>query len=178
MKNTLEVKELLQKAVDAICKSEHYEQEMCLIAQHIGLQGEKRRMRYESVKCHIMINYLRCDAYDSYCIELAYNDCKVDTGHITNFEEYFEATLAYFSNKYDALHNIANKLVLANAKPYAEKLYKMCACIMDDIKYFQRTIKEGHIAKWDPSWMLLHETTDYNVHDEFEKKEKALGWDC
>lgn len=177
MKHTEEVKELLQKALDATCRAEYYEQTMCLVAQKIGLQGEKRRMRYESVKCHNLINYLRTDAYDTYGIELVYD--KTITAQIpviTNFESYYETVLGYYTSKYDTLHSIANKLVMANAREYACKLYHLCDCILSDIKYFKRTLREGRLAKWDPSWMLLHETTDYNVHDEYEKKEHEVGY--
>jgi len=176
MEHTTEVKNLLQQTVDSLCKSRYYEEEAMCIAQRIGLQGEKRRMRYDSVKCTNLIHHLLCDAYDAYGITIEMKETHVSTPTITNFSGYFNTVLGFYESKYDTLHGIANKLVLANAKSYAEKLYCICGCVMDDIRYFRRTIAEGKLNNWDASWILLHETTDHNVHDHMEEKEKGVGY--
>jgi hypothetical protein len=81
------------------------------------------------------------------------------------------AVLQVLEKEYDDLHTIANGLVNANVRSYAEFLYKKCECLLDYIKYYRRTIAEGTTAAWNVVWLFEHQTTACNVHDEFEGKE-------
>jgi len=176
MENVLEIKDQLQKAVDTLCKAKKFEEEGMLIAQRIGLQGEKRRLRYESAKTHNLINYLRCDSYDVYKIQLSGNSQAVTVPDISSLKGFFETFLQKMEDQYEALHTYANKLVVLNARHYAEPLYKKCECLLDDIKYYKRTIMEGNNTSWSVEFMYLHQTTGENVHDCFESKEKEVGY--
>jgi len=176
MENTTEIKDLMQKAIDVIAKSKKFEEEGMIIAQRLGLQGEKRRLRYESAKNHNLINFLRCDSFDVYRFLLTNNTQAVTMPDITTIKGFFESYLQKIEEQYDSLHAIANKLVVANAKHVAEHLYKKCACLIDDIKYYKRTIQEGTKTEWSVEFIFLSQTTAENIHDEMEKKEKEVGY--
>lgn len=175
MENIPQIKEQLQKALHVVRTAEKYEETALLIAQKLGLQGEKRRLRYESAKNHILANKIRTCAYDEYLITLSDDYQKVSLPELSSFKMFFETYLAKMEEEYDALHTIANALVVLNARHFAQKLYHKCDCLMDDIVYYNRSISEGNIANWRPEWVFLHQTTMANTHDEYEKKENGLG---
>lgn len=175
MEHISEIKQLLQQAINAAYTSEKWEEKAFPIAQRIGLQGEKRRERYQSVKSHNLVNYLKSDSFDLYGINLTVHHIEVDVPEVTSIKEYFTMVLEKTIGQYDKLHNIANKLVMANAKCSAEKLYCFCDELACDIKYFRRTIMEGNIVNWDSKFMLLHQVTQSNVHDSIEEKEHKIN---
>lgn len=174
MEHISEIKQLLQQAINAAYTSEKWEEKAFPIAQRIGLQGEKRRERYQSVKSHNLVNYLKSDSFDLYGINLTVHHIEVDVPEITSIKAYFEMVLEKTIGQYDKLHTIANKLVMANARSSAKCLYCFCDELACDIKYFRRTIMEGNIVNWDPKFMLLHQVTAEDVHDNFEAKEKSI----
>lgn len=171
MENIPQIKDLLQKAIDILCKSKMYEEDYMLVAQKLGLQGEKRRLRYESGKNHKLINDIRCDAFDTYGLTLTNKVTPITAPPATTMKDFFENYLEKMDGQYDALHGIANQLITLNAKCAAMPLYEKCSCLIDDIKFYNRTIMEGEIVGWKPEFMLLREVTAENVHDTFEKKE-------
>ena len=177
MHNVNEIRDLLQQALVAIYKSEKFEEKAMSIAQYLGLQGEKRRMRYESAKNHNLMNYLKCDSFDAYGIELKIHHQEVEMPEVMNIKGYFTTYLEKIEGQYETLHSIANKLVMANCQHYACCLYDICKHLMCDIKYYKRTIMEGDIVKWSPEFIFLHQTTNENVHDHMEEKEKEIGYD-
>lgn len=151
-------------------------EKMMPIAQELGLQGEKRRMRYNSTKCHNLINYLICDYFDTSGIKLSLDphQGRESIPEISSFKEYFEAYLGLLEDTHTHLHKCANLFVGAGARHYAKPLYVKCAEMIDDIKYVRRTLAEGETAKWDPNFIFLYQTTGENIHDEFESKEKKV----
>lgn len=174
MEHINEIKQLLQQAINAAYTSEKFEEKAFPIAQRIGLQGEKRRERYQSVKSHNLVNYLKSDSFDLYGITLTVHHIEVDVPEVTSIKDYFTMILEKTIGQYDKLHSIANKLVMANARNYAECLYSFCDELACDIKYFRRTIMEGQLTNWDPKWILLHQVTQSNVHDDYEDKEASI----
>lgn len=167
-----EIKGLLQQAVDTLYKSKRWNESIMCIAQKMSLHGEKRRLRYESGKDHQLINYLRCDAFDLFGIELSNTAIPVSVPSISSMKGLFQAELDKALEEYEVYHDLGNKLVIAGARTYAEHLYKMCDCLSCDIKEFRRFIMQGDRTEWDASFILYYETTNHNIHDSFESKEK------
>lgn len=174
MENVAEIRDQLQKVVDLLCKTKKYEQGYMVNAQKLGLQGEKRRFRYESAKVHNLINFYICDIFDTYGLSLKNEEQAVSVAPIGSISAYFDTVLEFLESKHDNLHAIANKLVTLNAQHAATKLYDKCRCIIEDIKYYRRTIQEGKSTGWSTEFMLLHQTTQCNIHDHFEKKEREM----
>lgn len=175
--NKQEIKSLLQQAVDAVSMAKSLEEDLMCKAQTLGLQGEKRRQRYESAKSYNFIKFLKCDAFDAYGIELELKHVAAPSQQVSGIKGYFDVFLSKQEQLYDMLHTIANKLVVNNCQYYAKFLYGKCACIVEDTKYTRRTILEGNLVNWSPEFILLHQTTMENVHDRYEEKEKEVGYD-
>lgn len=176
MENIAKIKELLQKAVDIVYKAEKYEEHAFVLAQKIGLQGEKRRLRYESVKSHNLINYLISDSYDALGVNLTRTHHNVSVPENSSIKSFFEMYLGKLEDQYEALHEVANALVVNNYQHGACRLYELCKCLIDDMKYYRRTINEGNATGWSVEFIYLHQTTEENVHDHFEEKEKSIGY--
>lgn len=176
MEHITEVKNLLQKSIDVLSKAKRMEEEYMFCAQKLGLQGEKRRLRYESSVNHNLINFLRCDSFDVYSFELICNVQNINIQIPPTVKDFFESYLMKLENEYDVLHDIANKLVVSNAQHAAKHLYDKCRCIIEDIKYYKRTLLEGNATGWKPEFIFLHQTTGCNVHDFFEEKERETGY--
>jgi hypothetical protein len=176
MKYENEIKTLLQNALSVLCKSKRFEEDVMLKAQRLGLQGEKRRLCYESARNHNLINYFKRDSFDAYALTLAVPEVQVSNVTINGIQEFFQISLQKVEEQYDALHTIANSLVAANGQHYACLLYDRCRCLIEDVKYYRRTILEGNATGWKPEFIFLHQTTACNIHDEFEKKEAEVGY--
>jgi hypothetical protein len=174
MENVNEISQLVQEAINVFCKSKRFEEEVLTIAQKLGLQGEKRRLRYESAKHHNLINFLICDAFDVYGVSLKRIPVETNIPVIATIESFFTTCLTKMESQYNALHTIANKLVVLNAQHVAKRLYDCCCCLIEDIKYYRRIIREGSATSWKPEFIFLHQTTACNVHDTYEKKEAEI----
>lgn len=177
MENTAVLTELLQRAVNTMYQAEKYEEAALHVAQKLCLQGEKRRLRYESVKSHNMINYLITDTYDVLGISLERIHHEVKMPSSISIKGFFEMYHRKMTEQYSALHKIANDLVVNNYRGVAMKLFKVCDCLVEDIKYYNRVIMDGNATGWDTSFLLQYQTTWHNVHDCYEAKEKTVGYD-
>jgi len=140
------------------------------------LQAEKRRLDYESVMNHNLINYFTRDSFDAYGITLIISEPAIRQVEIGSIEEFFQKGLQKLEEEYDSLHSIANGLVANNAQPYACILYDQCKRLTGYVKYYRRVILEGDATDWKPEFIFLHQTTACNMHDEFEKKEESIGY--
>lgn len=178
MENKARIQELLQKVVIILYKAEKMEEECATLAQRIGLQGEKRRLRARSVESHNLINYIICDNYDYADISLDRAHDKIEMEHKHMLPKaFFELYLEKLMDQSEALHTIANGLVANNYSYGADPLYCLIKDkLAKDIKYYHRTIKEGNDNDWNWVWLSQHQTTAENIHDEFQKEEKKLGY--
>jgi len=176
MEKSEEIKLLLQKAIDTLNTSKCFEERAMMIAMKLGLQGEKRRMRYESAKNHNLINFFLCDTFDTCGLVLTKEHQPISTPIINSMQEYFTALLNKTEELHAVLHDVANKMVIAGYKHGANYLYEKCCCLIEDIKYFRRIIREGTATLWSAEFIFLHQTTEHNIHDCFEAKEKEVGY--
>ena len=177
MENSKEVREQLQKAVDALCKFKCQDEEIALVAQTLGLQAEKRMFRCSTIKYHNLINFLRCNAFDYANMKLSLDIPNMTMPKFGSVETFFKENVEYLVRKRETFHKIANNLVILNEKEYAGCLYHICECLKEDVIYYRRFILEGDISGWDATWVLLQQTTGEDRHDTIEKKEKSVGYD-
>ena len=174
-----EVKSLLQGAIGELYYAEKYCKSYMLKAQKLGLQGEKRRLRYESTKYHNLINYFECDFFDLYGIDVYMQHAERQIDTVSGVKDFYNKVLSYSEKLYDKFHSIANALVVANGRNYAQHLYGKVDCLTEYIKEYRRIIMEGDASNWSDAYVqriMLHETTVHNVHDYFEEKEKEVGY--
>lgn len=180
MEKSNEVKGLLQSALVEIYKSEKFCEAYLLKAQKLGLQGEKRRLRYFSVVWHNLKNYLHCDYFDLFGGSLEASHSETMQQSVTGIQDFFAKTLSHFENIYDKLHTISNGLMPANGYVYATCLLDKCNCIAEYIKEYRRIIMEGEASSWSQEYIqriMMNETTWKNVHDHYEEKEKSVGYE-
>ena len=177
---TTNVKTFLQEAVTSLCKHKKYFEQGFQKAQRIGLQGEKRVFRLETVKHHNLVNYLISDAFDSFGVTLETpSSPAISPIEVPDIPTFFKNYLQVLEKEYVDLHTIANSLVIALAKYHAGLLYEKCDWLMKRIKYYRRTIMEGDLNDWSKEYMTLllsHQTTAYNEHDGCEKEEAEFGY--
>jgi len=179
MEKVNEIQSLLHSVIDELYYAEKYCKSYMLKAQKIGLQGEKRRLRYESTKYHNLINYFECDFYDFYGMDLEAKHGEYTIPTIKGIQDFIIKVLEYYEKRYDKFHSLANSLVIANGRCYAQHLYSHCECLTEYIKEYRRMIMEGDAAGWSETFiqrLMSHETTMYNVHDHFEEKEQSVGY--
>lgn len=177
MEYTNNIKIQLQDAVNLLSKAKRFEEQFMVIAQRLGLQGEKRRLRYESAVNHNLINFIICNSFDVYGISITSDPQNNSVPNVSTIEDFYTNYLAKMENQYDKMHEIANILVTSNCQHMAKYLYDRCRSLIEDIKYYRRTIMEGDAVKWNPEFIFLHQTTQCNIHDYYEEKEKSVGYD-
>jgi hypothetical protein len=179
MRHKEQLKNLLQTAAADLMYAERFSKSYMLKAQKIGLQGEKRRFRYESVRFHNLWNYLHCDFYDLFGSDLITTHTEEQIPTITNVSDFFSKVLDFSEAMYDKFHAAANAMMPAHGYTYACKLLEVCKCLAECIKYYRRAISEGNTSSWSDAYiqrLMLHQTTDCNVHDEYEAKEADVGY--
>ena len=180
MEKSNETKSLVESAIVEIYNCEKFAEYYFKKAQRVGLQGEKRRLRYFSTVCHNLKNYLPSDFYDLYGIALkeCHPTVQVNENPLT-IPEFFEKSLNFFESEYDAIHKISNSLIMSNSANYADKLMCICEKLAKYIKKYRRIKVEGESFGWGQEYiqrimLLQHSLSD--VHDKFKKKEEAIGY--
>lgn len=166
---------LMQRAINLLEASRAWEGQAFLKAQILGLQGEKRRERYEARKDYMLMQYLQCCAVDLFDTELTPSSSQVTISN-TSIPEYFRTYLKKLWETYNELHNIANDLVVAGWKPIAEPLYCHLDYLLEVIVETKRTIKEGDLADWEYHHVSRYQVSNHNIHDCYEKKEAKQGY--
>lgn len=173
------VKTILQNVVSELYASEKYFEAYLLKAQKLGLQGEKRRLRYESTKMHNLINFIKCDFYDLFGESLDIAHSEIPVQPVSGVEDFFKKCLTHFWKGFQSLHSAGNALVTSNARNYALKIYDICDHWACYVKELRRIIDEGVESGWSDAHLqrlMIQQTTWENVHDRFEDKEKSHGY--
>jgi hypothetical protein len=174
MKHAEQAKSLLQTAYSDVMYAERFCKEYLLKAQKLGLQGEKRRLRYYSVIYHKLGNYLKTDFYDLFGEDIVCACEKHDFELVSGISDFFQKLLEYSIRMYDKFHASANALMSVHGYNYSCAMLERVKYIGDDIKEYRRIISEGVDAGWSDAYiqrLMLRQTTDENVHDRFEEME-------
>lgn len=104
--------QLLQEATNLLNASQQWENHAHVRAQRIGLQGEKRRGRYDERKDLCLMQYLQSVAADVFDAEIIPEVVSVAFPQITKIPDYFKAYQLKLWETYESLHAIANELVV------------------------------------------------------------------
>lgn len=177
MRDKDQIKSTIQELLNVVSDSMNWEMEAFTRAQKLGLQGEKRRNRYECSKNLDLLNSLKCFSFDLFGWTLKPEQREITIVPTGDFSTYFSVYHKKITTVYESMHDLANKLVQLNMQPLSCRVYRKLDCIMKDIIDTNRTIMEGEKTGWSPEFMFLHQTTVENVHDEYEKKEKGNGYE-
>lgn len=176
MRDKDQIKLTIQELINVVHDSTKWEMEGMHRAQKLGLQGEKRRNRYECSKNLDLLNSLRCYSFDVFGWSLKPEQREITIAATGDFSTYFSVYLKKITTVYDSMHDLANKLVQLNMQPLACRIYERLDCIMKDIINTNRTIMEGEKTGWSPEFIFLHQISEENTHDKYEAKEKDNGY--
>lgn len=167
---------LLQEAVDSLSYSIKWEERMCVAAQLIGLQADKRENRGESVDEVNLVHFLRNYAVDRYTVSLAFIEPNVEVPPVEKYEDYFVEYDEFLTQKLKKLINITNAMYAAGMFCIADKIKKKAICVDQQILCNNRELLEGIQADWSAHHMTRKHTTAENKHDTYEKWEKENGY--
>jgi len=179
LKLSEQLKAAMQTAAADVMYAERYCKEYMTKAQKLGLQGDKRQLRYYSVIYHNIGNYFNTDFYDLTGYDLMPRYTETEFEKVQDIPDFFKKLLAYNEQMYDKFHSSANAIQAANGYAYACILLKRVAEIGQDIKDYRRIVREGDICEWSEAYiqrLMLRQTTDKNKHDCYEDKEKEIGY--
>lgn len=167
---------LVQQAIDLLATTTVWEDEAALVAQDLGLQGEKRIERMEARNDFALIQKYRHRIFGLLDVKLKRPNPAVNLPSMTTIEEYFEAYIKKLWATYDELHEIANALVQAKYQPLAQPLYCYVTCVEEDIVAAKRLLKEYRLAGKEYHHISRYEVGYCNRHDEAEKMERSEGF--
>lgn len=176
MRDREQIRIVVQELVNTIHDSISWEVEAIDRTQRLGLQGEKRRNRYDMATNIDLLNHIKCMYFDLFGTSIKPDPRTVVLSDTETFSSYFSVYLKKQTTVYDSLHDLANRLVALNMQPLASKIYKKLECITENIICTNRIIFEGEKTNWSPDFIFLHQTTDENIHDKYEEKEKERGY--
>lgn len=177
------VRTSIQRALDILATSKDWDDMAAIRCHLIGLQGEKRRLRYLSRKAGYIITFLQHKPLDIFepplsCLPIA-GDVGDSIAKLTDAKVAMPLIVEKLWKIYTSLHQIANELVANNMRPLADCLYEYIGCIFNVIGDLNRADREYKLADYEYHHISRYQVGWANVHDEYEDKEESQGYsDC
>lgn len=170
----------IQSTVDLLYQFEEWENMAFVKALSLGLQGKKREARYEGTKDLNIRKYLQSTAFDLFETEIYPKQAVTQFPPVNNIETFLSEYRRGLWDIYWKLHESANMFVAPLClRDLACPLYDRASCIKNAIVELNRQIKRWNDMKQLGTPLhdlFIYETTEYNIHDEFEKKEESTGY--
>jgi len=173
-KNT--ISPTIQHALDYLCAAETWASKAAVKAHIIGLQGEKRRLRYLSRKAGYIQDTLQHSMIDIFDTELHPHSGSTDVSGMTSLKHTMDGIISKLWKIYSECHTLANKLVVDNMRPLASPIYEYCDCILTILGELNRARKEYELAEWEYHHISRYQVSWSNVHDNYEDKEESQGY--
>lgn len=175
--DTTTVKPLLERALNLMATAAKWQEKAAKKCLIVGLQGEKRRMRYLGREALIVRDHLEYQAYDRLDgLDICAQSVDTDVAMM----QCCESSMNHMISKLWAIrtqaHQIANDLVVANFKDFACFLYEYAAKIFSILGELQRNRKSYKKCDYDYHHVSRYQESCYNVHDAYECKEKEQGY--
>ena len=171
------VKPLLQRALDLMDTADKWEREAAFEAHVVGLQGEKRRLRWLSREARNVVDMLRHGAYDVLDkVRLTPKPGTVDVSGLTDCEATMNGIIDKLWVIYAEAHQLANDMVVAKFRSFAQWLYCYTDKLFCIIGTLQRNRCEYEKASYEYHHVSRYQVGMCNIHDDYEKKEAAQGY--
>lgn len=170
------VQPLLQRALNLMETTSCWQRKAAKKAHIVGLQGEKRRMRYLSRESRNVVDWMEHNIYDILKIDISAQSGTTDTSGLVCPMSTMNGIVDKLWLIYNEAHQIANDLVVAKFRVFAKPLYcysdELC-CIIGELQraqfeYEKANYEYHHISRYQVSWC--------NVHDKYEDKEESQGY--
>lgn len=170
------VQPLLQKELNLMETASMWARRAAKKAHIVGLQGEKRRLRWLYREARNVVDWTEHAAYDVLMIDIMPQAGSTDVNGLTDTMSTMKGIIDKLWVIYNEAHQIANDLVVAKFRKFACRLYdysdKLFCIIQElqraDIEYGKASYEYHHISRYQVSY--------YNVHDEYECKEEDQGY--
>lgn len=180
MVNKEECLALIQKTVDCLYQFEEWENCAFIEALALGIQGKKREARLEGSKDLNIRKYLQSEAGDMFETKLYPKASPVPFPAVSSVDAFLTEYRRGLWDMYWRLHECANMFVAPLClRDLACPLYDRASCIRCAIVDLNRKIKRWNDMKTQGTALhdlFIYETSEYNNHDEAEKKEEKTGY--
>jgi len=180
MNNKTECLKHIQNTVDELFAFEEFENMAFVKALALGIQGKKREARIEGTKDENIRKYLQSEAGDLFETEIYPKPIPMPFPDVDNIESFLKEYRRGLWDIYYKLHESANAFVAPLCmRDLAKPLYHRASCIMCAIIDLNRKIKRWKDMKEHGTALhdlFIYETSEYNNHDEAEKKEAKMGY--
>lgn len=167
---------MMKHAIDMLAYQSKYDDVASMKAHIVGLQGEKRIDRIEDRKYHMTAQYLQHKLWDKFDVEYYPIEKPVNLSMVTSIDSYFSTHIAALWEFYMSLNALGNEMVAAGYNSYSDCLSCHAKEVDETIDRLQRLSDEYTMSGKSYIHISRYETTNCNVHDEGEEKEKAQGY--
>jgi hypothetical protein len=169
---------LTQKTIDLLETASCFCRKAAMKCHIVGLQGEKRRMRYLYRKCNNIADSMQHGVYDIFSpgLELYPNTGNTDITMINSPQTCMKKMIDTLWAVHDQLHLIANDMVIQKMKGLSGPLYDYCSCLMSMLGEMQRNYRSYEAGGWEYHHISRHQESACNIHDEYEDKEGHQGY--
>lgn len=170
------VQPLLQRTLNLMETAACWARKAAKQAHIVGLQGEKRRLRYLYRKATNIVDWTEHAALDHLRLNICAQPGTVDVSSLVCCMSTMNGIIEKLWTIRDQTHKLANELVMANYRRYAERLYDYSDCLDDILSDLQKAQFEYEKAEYEYHHVSRYQVGYYNIHDEYEEKEEAQGY--
>jgi len=171
-----QLESLLQKTLNLMETASCWSRKAAKKAHIVGLQGEKRRLRYLSREARYIVDWTEHYSYDLLKIDICATPGSVDVSTLVCTGTTMKGIISKLWTIYDAVHQTANELVTAKFRDFATPLYSYTSKLFCIIGELQRAENEYVMADYEYHHVSRYQVSWYNVHDEYEDKEECQGY--
>lgn len=174
--NLTVIQPLIQKALNYMDTASLWSRKAAKKAHMVGLQGEKRRLRYLSRKARYFVDWLEHNAWDVFRIDICAQAGTIDISSLVCPMSTMNGIIEKLWTIYNETHQIANDFVGAKLKHVADCLYKYVDELYCVIGELQRTQIEYEMADYEYHHISRYQVGWCNVHDKYECLEEEQGF--
>ena len=170
------VQPLLQRSLNLMETASCWQRKAAKRAHIVGLQGEKRRMRYLYREARNIVDWLEHYTYDSLKIDICAQPGTADVTALACPMSTMNGIIEKLWVIYNEAHQLGNDFVVAKFRTFSKPLYKYCDKLFEIISELQRAQCEYDKANYEYHHISRYQVSYYNVHDEYEEKEEDQGY--
>ena len=170
------IQPLLQRSLNLMETAAAWQRKAAKRAHIVGLQGEKRRLRYLSREARNVVDWTEHYSYDSLKLDISAQQGTTDASSLVCIMSTMNGIIEKLWIIYGECHQIANEMVAAKYRVFAQPLYCYCEELFCILAELQRTQREYELADYEYHHISRYQLTWENVHDKYEDKEKDQGY--
>lgn len=170
------VQPLLQRSLDLMETAACWERKAAKKAHMCGYQGEKRRLRYLYREARNVVDWTEHTIYDILKLDMSPQSGTVDVSSMICLRSTMSGIIDKLWTIYNETHQIANELVVAKFKNFAEPLYDYAYKLFNEIVKLQRAATEYEMGDYQYQLISRYQVGMENVHDTYEPKEESQGY--